>query len=100
MAQAIIPDAGLVQNICMDSKTDDLHLFIRLTQAHHLQWVTVPRIGMGTSASRNKMVQHLFTKQNTKDFRHRSTTREPTQGLVADTLELDRYWMRGQANHR
>ncbi|MBI3335426.1 MAG: hypothetical protein HY001_02915 [Candidatus Portnoybacteria bacterium] len=55
---------------------------------------------MDKSQSRRTMQKEMLTKQNVKDYKERSTTVEPMQGLVADIFELDRCWMRGSKNNR
>lgn len=55
---------------------------------------------MDKSESRKNMISHMLTKKNLNDYKERSTTVEPMQGLVADIFELDRCWMRGDTNNR
>jgi hypothetical protein len=100
MEQEIITYEGIVKKIFMDSKADDQHLYFRLKQDHRIQLDTVPRKGMNKSASRKKMIEHMLTKQNKHDDKARSITVEPMQGLVAEIFELERCWMRGEANNR
>ena len=42
----------------------------------------------------------MCTKRNMEDYKERSVTVEPMQGLVADIFELDRCWMRRDINNR
>ena len=42
----------------------------------------------------------MLTKRNRQEYRKRSTTVEPMQGLVDDIFELDRCWIRGEKNNR
>jgi hypothetical protein len=100
MAQEIITYEGIVKKSFMDSKADDQHLYFRLTKDHRIQLVTVPRKGMDNSASRKKMIKQMLTKKNKQDDKARSITVAPMQGLVADIFELERCWMRGDANNR
>ena len=100
MEQEIIKYEGMIKKVCMDSKADDQALYFRLKKNHRIQLVTVPRKGMDTSASRKHMIKHMLTKKNQKDYKERSTTVEPMQGLMADIFELERCWMRGEANNR
>lgn len=100
MEQEIITYKGSVKKIFMDSKADDQHLYFRLKKDHRIQLITVPRKGVDTSASRNKMIKHMLTKKNKQDDKERSTTVEPMQGLVVNTFELERCWMPGEAPNR
>jgi hypothetical protein len=100
MEQEIITYEGCVKKIFMDSEADDQYLYFRLKKDHGIQLVTVPRKGMDKSASRKKMIKQMSTKTNKKDYKERSTTVEPMQGLVADIFELERCWMRMEANNR
>jgi hypothetical protein len=100
MEQEVITYEGMVKKIFMDSKADDQHLYCRLKKNHHIQLVTVPRKGMDKSALRKKMIKQMLTKKNRKDYKERATTVEPMQGLVANIFELERCWMRGDANNR
>jgi Transposase DDE domain len=92
--------AGLVEKVFMDSKADDQKLYFHLRQEHHIQLVTVPRAGMDKSPERQRMIKQMLTKQNRKDYKQRSTTVEPMQGLVKEIFDLHTCWMRGDANNR
>jgi len=100
MEREIITCQGIVSKVCKDSKADDQHLYWNLKKNHRIQLVTVPRKGMDKSTSRKNMIKHMLTKKNKQDYKERSTTVEPMQGLVADIFELDRCWMRGDINNR
>ena len=100
MAQEIISYEGIVKKIFRDSTADDQHLYFRLKKDHRIQRVTMSRKGMDKSPSRQKMIKQMLTKKNKQDYKERSTTVEPMQGLVADIFELERCWMRGEANNR
>lgn len=100
MEQEIIKYAGIIRKVFMDSKADDQALYFRLKKDHRIQLVTVPRKGMDKSASRQKMIKQMLTKKNRKDYKERSTTVEPMQGLIADIFELERCWMHGEVNNR
>jgi hypothetical protein len=96
----IIKYSGIVKIVFMDSKADDQKIYFNLKQNHRIQLVTAPRKGMDKSESRKRMIKEMFTKQNLKDYRKRSTTVEPMQGLVNNIFELERCWMRGDSNNR
>jgi hypothetical protein len=96
----IVKYSGVVKKIFMDSKADDQKLYFKLKEEYEMQLVTSPRKGMDKSESRKKMIKEMLTKRNMKDYKERSTTVEPMQGLMADLFELDRCWMRGNANNR
>lgn len=100
MQEEIIAYTNIIKKVFMDSKADDQKLYRHLKQNHKIQLVTVPRRGMNKSESRKKMINDMLTKQNKKDYKERSTTVEPMQGLMANIFELDRCWMRGDANNR
>jgi hypothetical protein len=55
---------------------------------------------MDKSPARKKMIKQMLTKKNRQDYKQRSTTVEPMQGLVKDIFELERCWMRGNDNNR
>ena len=46
------------------------------------------------------MVKVLNQRKNKKVYKQRSYTVEPMQGLLKDIFELERCWMRGNANNR
>lgn len=91
---------GVVKKVFMDSKADDQKLYGRLKHQRGIQLVTVPRKGMDKSESRKQMIQEMLTEQNKNDYRKRSTTVEPMQGVVKEVFELDSCWMRGGASNR
>lgn len=92
--------AGVVKKVFMDSKADDQKLYFSLQEEHGIQLVTVPRKGADKSPLRQEMMRQMLTRQNRKDYRQRSVTVEPMQGLVKDIFDLDRCWMRGDAANR
>lgn len=100
MGTEIVNYAHLIEKVFMDSKADDQKLYFKLKEQYHIQLVTSPRKGMDKSPSRQKMIQDMLTEENKKEYKQRSTTVEPMQGLVADIFDLDRCWMRGDANNR
>lgn len=100
MEGEIMKYEGFIDRIFMDSKADDQNLYFSLKKNHKIQLVTVPRKGMDKSESRKKMIRQMLTKKNIKDYKERSTTVEPMQGLIAEIFDLDRCWMRGDNNNR
>ena len=100
MERDIIRYAGLVKKVCMDSKADDQKLYWRLKQDHGIQLVTSPRRGGNKSPERKHMIRDMQTRANRRDYKKRSTTVEPMQGLIAGLFDLDRCWMRGDASNR
>ncbi len=91
---------GLVKKIFMDSKADDKNLYWSLKDNHKIQLVTSPRKGMNKSPERKLMIKDMLTKRNKQDYKKRSTTVEPMQGLIDNIFELERCWMRGDCNNR
>ncbi len=91
---------GVVKKVFMDSKADDQKLYGRLKQERGIQLVTVPRKGMDKSESRKRMIEEMLTEENKSEYKKRSTTVEPMQGIVKEIFELDNCWMRGNANNR
>ena len=100
MGVEIVKFEGLVKKVFMDSKADDQTLYFSLKKDHRIQLVTKPRKNMDKSESRQKMIKDMLTKTNVKDYKKRSTTVEPMQGLVKDIFDLDTCWMRGDASNR
>lgn len=100
METEIVKYTDIIKRVFMDSKADDQKLYRKLKEEHGIQLVTVPRKGMDKSESRKEMIKEMLTKRNMKDYKERSTTVEPMQGLMADIFELDRCWMRGNVNNR
>lgn len=100
MEQEVNKLEGVVKKVFMDSKADDQKLYKRLKQQRGIQLVTVPRKGMDKSESRKRMIEEMLTRRNKADYRKRSTTVKPMQGIVKEIFELDTCWMRGDANNR
>jgi hypothetical protein len=100
MHEEIKKYAGIIKKVFMDSKADDQEIYFDLKDNHEIQLVTAPRKGMDKSPSRKKMIKQMLTRKNKQDYKERSTTVEPMQGLVADIFELSRCWMRGDVNNR
>ena len=100
MEQEMITYEGLIKKVYMDSKAHDQALSSGLKKHYRIQLVTVPRTGMDKSASRNNMIKHMLTKKNKQDYKDRSTTVEPMQGLVANIFALERCGMRGEVSNR
>lgn len=90
----------IIKKVFMDSKADSQRIYFNLKRNFRIQLVTKPRKGMDKSELRKKMIKQMWTKTNRKEFRKRSTTVEPMQGLVKDIFELERCWMRGDDNNR
>lgn len=90
----------LIRQVCMDSKADDQGIYYDLKQAHGIQLITVSRKGMDKTESRRNMIQEMNTASNRNEYRKRSVTVEPMQGLIADIFDLERCWMRGNRNNR
>jgi hypothetical protein len=100
MEAEVVKYAGIVKKVFMDSKADDAPMYFRLKEENRIQLVTAPRKGMDKSPIRKQMIQDMLTKRNKADYRKRSTTVEPMQGLLDDIFELERCWMRGYDNNR
>lgn len=100
MEQQIIKYSGCLKKVLMDSKADDQKLYFKLKKECQIQLVTVPRKGMDKSPLRKKMIKEMLTERNIKDFKKRSTTVEPMQGLIDNIFDLERCWMRGDDNNR
>lgn len=100
METEIVKHQGFVKKVFMDSKADDAKMYFRLKDKHKIQLITVPRKGMDKSPLRKKMIKDMLTKKNKQDYKLRSTTVEPMQGLINDIFELERCWMRGNASNR
>lgn len=100
METEIVRYDGLVKKIFMDSKADDQDLYWNLKDNHRIQLVTAPRKYKNLSPERKRYTTDMLTKRNKREYRKRSTTVEPMQGLVDDIFELERCWMRGEKNNR
>jgi len=100
MEKEIINHSDLIRKVFMDSKADDQKLYFRLKDEHGIQLVTQFRKGMDKSESRQQMIAEMWTEENKIEYKERSVTVEPMQGLVKEIFELDRCWMRGDANNR
>ena len=100
MEVEIKPYESLIKKVFMDSKADDQTLYWDLKQNHQLQLVTAPRKYKNPSLERKHYIADMLTTRNRAEYKRRSTTVEPMQGLVDDIFELDRCWMRGEKNNR
>ena len=78
----------------------ETRVYWNLKDNHQIQLVTAPRKGMDKSPERQRMIKDMLTRRNRKDYRHRSTTVEPMQGLMDQMFELERCWMRGNSSNR
>jgi hypothetical protein len=85
---------------CMDSKADDQKLYFDLKNKKQIQLLTTTRRGMNKTAGRKRMIKELKAKKFRRIYKHRSTTVEPMQGLMADIFDLERCWMRGNESNR
>jgi hypothetical protein len=90
----------IIDTVCMDSKADDQNLFYRLKTEQDIHLITVPRKGMDKSESRKKYIADMLTIKSKKEYKNRSTTVEPMQGLMKNIFELGSCWMRGNENNR
>ncbi len=100
MEAEIIKYEKFVKKVFMDSKADDAKMYFRLKKEHKIQLVTAPRKGMDKSPIRKEMIKDMLTKRNRQDYKERSVTVEPMQGLMKDIFELERCWMRRDINNR
>lgn len=100
MEKEINQHAAYLNTVCMDSKADDQNLYHRLTQEQDIQLITMPRKGMNKSESRKKYIADMLTAKNKKEYKKRSVTVEPMQGLMKEIFELETCWMRGNHNNR
>lgn len=91
---------NFIKKVFMDSKADSQRIYFNLKRNFKIQLITKPRNYRLKSATRKQMIKEMWTKQNRKEFRKRSTTVEPMQALVKDIFELERCWMRGDDNNR
>lgn len=96
----IIKYENIISKVFMDSKADSQKLYFNLKDNFNIQLVTTPRKGMDKSPERQRMIKDMLTEKNKQDYKKRSTTVEPMQGLVDDIFELERCWMRGDKNNR
>lgn len=86
--------------LAMDSKADDQTLWCDMRKQYQMNLVTVCRTNMNKTASRRRMIRTMSAAKYRNIYKERSYTVEPMQGLVKDIFELNRYWMRGNANNR
>lgn len=100
MEVEIVKYSNIIKKVFMDSRADDAQMYFELKHEHAIQLVTVPRKGMDKSPIRKQMIKDMLTKKNKLEYKQRSTTVEPMQGLLDDIFELERCWMRGDENNR
>jgi len=100
MEKEVIKYTRFIKKVFMDSKADDQKIYFKLKRENNVQLLTPPRKGKDKSESRRRMIKEMWTKSNRKQFRKRSITVEPMQGLIKDIFELERCWMRGDENNR
>lgn len=91
---------GLVTESYMDSKADDSGLFFEMLRQRRMLLVTAMRKGTNKSEKRKLMKRILSKKRLRKWFKKRSTTVEPMQSMVKDIFDIERCWMKGDANNR
>ena len=91
---------GIIRKVFMDSKADDQKIYFNLKNNYRIQLITKPRKNMDKSDSRKKMIKEMLTPRNIRDYKKRSVTVEPMQGLVENIFELDRCWMKGNDSNR
>lgn len=92
--------AGIIRKVFMDSKADDQKIYFNLKKNCHIQLVTKTRKNMDKSESRKRMIREMMTTRNIFDYKERSITVEPMQGLAKNIFELDTCWMRGNDSNR
>jgi len=100
MYQEVAHYQNKIAYLAMDSKADDQTLWRDMRQQYHMKLVTVCRTNMNKTASRRRMIRTMSSAKYRNIYKERSYTVEPMQGLVKDIFELDRCWMRGNANNR
>jgi hypothetical protein len=91
---------GLSTTVLMDSKADDQAVFREFQRQRQMRVLTTPRKGADKSRARQQRVKGLNQRKNKKLYKQRSSTVEPLPGLLKDIFELERCWMRGNANNR
>ena len=103
-AKRMYQEAGYYKNmlryLAMDSKADDQSLWKNLKSEYNINLVTTCRTHMNKTIGRQKMIKAMQSLKRRKIYKERSYTVEPMQGLIKDIFELDRCWMRGDANNR
>jgi hypothetical protein len=100
MESEVVFYAGLVRKVYMDSKADDCRLSFRLKRERGIPLIAPPRKGKDKSPLRRAMIRAMWAPRNRQEYKHRSVTVEPMQGLVAEIFELGRCWIRGASNNR
>lgn len=100
MEHEVVKYTGCIKRVFMDSKADDQHLYHRLKDEYGIKLVTSPRKGMDKTESRRAYIKEMLSKRDVQEYRKRSTTVEPMQGVVKDIFDLDVCWMRGNASNR
>jgi hypothetical protein len=89
-----------VDYVAMDSKADDSDLFREFGRQRKMKMITYCRPNMDKAPNRKKMIKFMKKPKHIQIYRERSYKVEPMQGLVKDIFDLDRCWMRGDANNR
>ena len=91
---------GLITTVLMDSKAEDKDLFFELHRQRGMLLLTTARKGADKSPARQEMGKVLKQSKNKKLYKQRGYTVEPLPGLLKDSFELERCWMRGKENNR
>jgi hypothetical protein len=99
LGEELPPFYRLLNTVCMDSKADNQKLYFALQQVG-LQLLTRPRTGKDKALKRQQMIREMNTRARRKLYRERGQVVEPMQGLVKELFDLERCWMRGNANNR
>ena len=84
----------------MDSKADNSRHFREYKRQRKINLITCCRQNMDKTRLRRKMIKFMEKPKHKKIYRERSFKVEPMQGLVKDIFDLNRCWMRGNANNR
>jgi hypothetical protein len=91
---------GLMTTVLLDSKADDPAWCRECQRQREKLLLTTARKGADRSPARQRRVK-VLNQRKTKTFsKQRSSTVEPRQGLLKDSFELERGWLRGNANNR
>lgn len=99
MRQEIWSNCKILKYVCMDSKADDQKLYFDLKKVG-TQLLTTTRKKFDKTPGRKKMIAELKKRKNRQEYKKRSITVEPIQGLINEIFELERCWMRGNENNR
>jgi hypothetical protein len=84
----------------MDSKADNSRHFREYKRQRKINLITCCRRNMDKTRHRREMIKFMEKPKHKKIYRERSFKVEPMQGVVKDIFDLNRCWMRGNANNR